>query len=70
MNLILNVNLEKKLENGDILVYSDGAWTNLPKNEYLGKLINELNDVKKDIKELKNEIDRLNKLVKELRGEE
>lgn len=70
MNLVLNVNLTKKLENGDILIYSDGAWINLSKDEYIGKLTNELNDTKKDVKELKSEVDQLKLLVKELRGED
>lgn len=47
MNLVLNVSLTKKLENGDILVYSDGKWINLSKEEYLAKIKNDISDLKK-----------------------
>lgn len=47
MNLVLNVSLTKKLENGDILVYSDEKWINLSKEEYLAKIKNDISDLKK-----------------------
>lgn len=66
MNVVLNVNLNKKLEDNDILVYCNGYWTNLSKEEYLRKLKNDINELKEKLSEL----DDLKKKVAELRGED
>ena len=57
MNLVLNVEFNKKLKNGDILVYQDGKFINLPKNEYLDVLIRENNQLKREMQLLKNDIE-------------
>ena len=70
MNLVLNIELKKKLENGDILVYSDGSWINLSKEEYIAKLTNEFNELHNKVNNLESIVNELNQLVKELRGED
>jgi len=52
MKTILDVRINKELENEDILVHRDGIWTNIPKDEYLAPLRNR-------IVELQNTIDNL-----------
>ena len=70
MNLVLNVNLTKKLENGDILIYAEGVWINLSKDEFLGKLNKEVNLLKEENKNLKDDLNYALKAIKELRGED
>ena len=52
---MLDVKIIKTLEKNDILVYSEGFWTNLSKEEYLGK-------IKRDLREFKDETNRNQKL--------
>lgn len=70
MKAVIDLKLLKDLENDDILVFKNGIWTNIRKNEYVAHLLQPIEQLKNEVKSLKNEIDRLNKLVKELRGEE
>lgn len=70
MNLVLNVNLTKKLENNDILIYAEGVWINLSKDEFLGKLNKEVNLLKEENKNLKDDLNYALKAIKELRGED
>ena len=51
---------EKDLENDDILVFKDGYWVNVRKEEYIA-------DVRKDIKDFKNEISNFKKENDELK---
>ena len=68
MNLVLNVEFNKKLKNGDILVYQDGKFINLLKNEYLDVLIRENNQLKREMQLLKNDIEEFkNKLNDKLK---
>ncbi len=61
MNLVLNVELNKKIESGDILVLTDkGIWVNVSKDEYLGAL-------KNHILELENELKSTNDSIKEFK---
>ena len=53
MKTVLDIRINKELENEDILVYRDGIWTNIPKDEYLATLRNR-------IIELQNTVDNLN----------
>ena len=67
---VIDLKLLKDLENDDILVFKNGSWINIRKNEYVAHLLQPIEQLKSEVKSLKNEVDRLNKLVKELRGEE
>ena len=66
MDMILNVNLTKELEDGDILVRCNGYWTNLSKEEYLRLLKDDIAVLKQKLSKL----DELEKKVAELRGED
>lgn len=66
MDLILNVKINKKLEKGDILVYDGKEWKNVSKKEFLAELVNEITDIKEELKAIKD----LKHKVAELRGED
>lgn len=66
MDLILNVKLNKKLEAGDVLVYDGKEWKNVSKKEFLAELVNEITDIKEELKAIKD----LKHKVAELRGED
>jgi len=70
MNLVLNVNFKKNLEQGDILFFDGKNWRNLSKDELLAQLNLEVTDLKHEINKLKELCDDLSKKVKELRGED
>lgn len=56
MNVALNVKLEKKLEKNDILVYSNGYWTNLSHNEYLVKIKEDIYNLQKADEETNHDL--------------
>lgn len=66
MKAIINLKLLKDLENDDILVYKDGYWVNIRKDEYIKEVI----ECQKHINELNKKICDLEAKVKELRGED
>ena len=66
MKAMIDLKLLKDLENDDILVYRDGFWVNIRKNEYIA----EVHKCQKELNELVNRVNELEKLVKELRGED
>lgn len=70
MNLVLDVNLKKNLEPGDILVFNGKQWTNLSKEEYLAKLLHSVNSLEDRCDKIEKENDELKQKVAELRGEE
>ena len=70
MNLVLDVNLKKNLEPGDILVFNGKEWTNLSKEEYLAKLSLAVNSLEDRCDKIEKENDELKQKVAELRGEE
>ena len=70
MNLILEVNLKKKLEQNDILVFDGKQWTNESKDEFLAKANAELKELDERVEKLEKQVAVLSQLVKELRGED
>ncbi len=66
MNIVIDAKFDKEPQNGDILVYQNGKWINLPKKEYLHELLLDI----KELKKLVGEVDALKHSVAELRGEE
>ena len=66
MKAIIDLKLLKDLENDDILVYKDGCWVNIRKNEYIKDVI----ECQKHINELNEKLCDLDAKVKELRGED
>ncbi len=66
MKAIIDLKLLKDLENDDILVYRDGFWVNIRKDEYIKDVI----ECQKYIKILRDELDYALKAIRELRGED
>ena len=70
MKTVIDLKLLKDLENDDILVFRDGSWINVRKNEYVAHLLQPIKGLQESVRALNSEIERLDKLVKELRGED
>lgn len=70
MNLVLSVNLKKKLEKNDILVFNGKEWINISKSEFLAELNNKFCELQDKLNKLQELADNLDKKVKELRGED
>ena len=70
MKTMIDLKLVKDLENDDILVYRDGSWVNIRKNEYVAHLIQPIEALEHNLKQLTDRVEELEKLVKELRGED
>lgn len=70
MKTVIDLKLLKDLENDDILVFRDGSWINVRKNEYVAHLLQPIKGLQESVRALSSEIERLDKLVKELRGED
>ncbi len=66
MKAVIDLKLLKDLENDDILVYRDGFWVNIRKDEYIKEVI----ECQKHIKILRDELDYALKAIRELRGED
>lgn len=52
MNAVVDIKINKKLEDGDILVYHDGSFINIPKNEYLKVICDKLAEHKNELENL------------------
>lgn len=63
MKTILDIRINKKLENEDILVYRDGIWTNIPKDEYLAPLRNRIIELQDSINDLTNDVQQFKERV-------
>ncbi len=63
MKVILDIRTNKELENEDILVYRDGIWTNIPKDEYLANLRNRIVELQNTIDNLTNDIQQFKERV-------
>ena len=65
MKIVLDIDIQKKLENEDILVYRNGGWTNIPKHEYLAQLRNRVVDAENHVNEFNEALETFKAAVNE-----
>lgn len=70
MKELLQINLQKDLESNDILIFQDGQWTNVRKDEFLSGCLKDIKQLKEDNENLRDRVEKLEGAVRELRGED
>lgn len=69
MKMMLDIVVNGKLNNEDIIVYRDNRWINIPKDFYLSSVYKEINNLKTEIEEMNVEMkeykEKVNKKLEE-----
>lgn len=65
MKIALDIIVDNKLSDNDIIVYKKGKWYAIPKDDFLGKLNKKTIELENQVVELKATLIELAKIVKE-----
>ena len=56
MNIVLNLKQTKELEKNDIILYQNGQWTNVRKDEFLMEHTKQLTKLNEGVKEIDHDL--------------